>query len=290
MLSKNVSLKLLFANIIVLLITACSSNSPSIHADDAAFEKDSSLLKRSARPVHWGYEGGEGPIKWGSLSPVYALCAEGDGQSPINIFDAQVTGTQELKIDYGATALKIAFNQHVEDIIDNGHTIQVNVDPGSTITFGDKVYNLKQFHFHAPSEHTINGVHMPLEVHFVHQSDDGSMAVLGVLLKEGAPNPNFASIIANLPTIKGESRHLEDEMLSLDLHLPENNSVYFYMGSLTTPPCSENVQWVVLRDHPTISADQAKTISSVIGPNNRPVQKLNNRQIHTGEIFESSVD
>lgn len=166
----------------------------------------------------------------------------------------------------------------------------MNVDEGSSVTFGDKVFSLKQFHFHTPSEHTIDGEHLPLEMHFVHQSDDESLAVLSVMFKEGEANDNFANIIPNLPQTKGESKHLEDETVHLHMHVPENNSAFFYNGSLTTPPCSENVQWVVLKEHPTMSAEQIKAFSDIIGPNNRPVQELNDRTLKEGGVAETAAN
>ncbi len=173
----------------------------------------------------------------------------------------------------------------MEDIIDNGHTIQITVDEGSTFTFGDKTYSLKQFHFHTPSEHTIDGEHAPMEMHMVHQSEDGSLAVVGVLFKEGAvPNENFAKIVANLPNAKGESKHITDINLELKVHLPNDNYAYHYVGSLTTPPCSEGVQWLVLRDPVSLTTEQIAAFSSRIGPNNRPTQPVNDRTVMVDDL------
>ncbi len=171
------------------------------------------------------------------------------------------------------------------DLIDNGHTIQITVDEGSTFTFGDKTYSLKQFHFHTPSEHTIDGIHMPMEMHMVHQSDDESLAVISVLFKEGTQvNENFATIIANLPDSKGESKHITDTQLELNVHIPEDIHAYHYKGSLTTPPCSENVQWMVLRNMVELTPEEIEAFSSRIGPNNRPVQNINERLIEISDL------
>ena len=248
---------------------------------------DSILIKLlSTRPVQWGYRGEDGPDAWATLSPAYSLCGVGQEQSPINISRVEATGGTAWKFDYKITSLRIAHNKHMEDIIDNGHTIQVTVDEGSSFTFGEKSYNLKQFHFHTPSEHTLDGVHAPMEMHMVHQGNDGSLAVIGVLFQEGnIPNENFNSIIANLPNTKGESKHITDVNLELKLHLPKDNYAYHYVGSLTTPPCSEGVQWLVLRDPILLNAEQLNAFYSRIGPNNRPTQPLNGRIIKVDDLI-----
>ncbi|MEP3389792.1 MAG: carbonic anhydrase family protein [Reichenbachiella sp.] len=287
MLNLKLSNQWITTGVVVFLLTSCTK--PTKETEN---EREKPVVEEpvSARPAHWGYDGGVGPSNWGTLSPVYALCAEGNGQSPINISDTEIGNEAAFILDYGTTPLKIAFNQHVDNIVDNGHTIQVNVDEGSTITFGEKVYDLKQFHFHTPSEHTIDGENLPLEMHFVHQSKDESLAVLSVMFQEGAANDNFARIIPNLPKTKGESIHLADETIQLHMHIPENVSGYFYNGSLTTPPCSENVQWVVLKENPTMSTQQIQAISDIIGPNNRPTQALNERTIQTGGLLETASE
>lgn len=255
-------------------------------AETAATEsRDSVVEAPSARPVEWGYEGGDGPTAWATLSPVYALCGEGKGQSPINIVKTDATGGVTWKLDYKTTSLNIAHNEHMKDLIDNGHTIQVTVDEGSVFTFGDKSYSLKQFHFHTPSEHTLDGKNAPMEMHLVHQAADETLAVVGVLFQEGkTPNENFNKIIANLPNAKGESKHIVDVNLELKVHLPKDNFAYHYVGSLTTPPCSEGVQWLVLRDPVYLTAEQLQAFSSRIGPNNRPTQALNERQVKVDDL------
>lgn len=242
-------------------------------------------VAQSARPAHWGYAGEEGPANWGTLSPVYALCAEGKAQSPINIAKTDAKGGASWKFDYKTTSLRIAHNEHMDDIIDNGHTIQVTVDEGSTFTFGDKSFDLKQFHFHTPSEHTVDGQHYPMEMHLVHQSGDGSLAVVAVFIQEGkTTNQNFAKIIANLPNGKGESKHITDANLELKVHMPKDNYAYHYVGSLTTPPCSENVQWLILREPLSLSKEQIEAFSSRIGPNNRPTQAVNERTVQVDDL------
>jgi carbonic anhydrase len=266
--------------VIGLFVTSCSQPSSTPEAT-----ADPDQPATSVRPVHWSYHGEEGPGLWASLTPVYSLCGEGKYQSPINIENTEVSGGLKWSINYGTTSLRIAHNEHMDDIIDNGHTIQITVDEGSTFTFEGMTYHLKQFHFHTPSEHTIDGLHMPMEMHMVHQSDSGRLAVIGILFEEGTiPNKNFAKIIANLPNAKGESKHITDTNLELRVHLPEDNYAYHYMGSLTTPPCSEDVQWLVLRDKVSLTKEQLEAFSSRIGPNNRPPQALNGRTVKLDDI------
>lgn len=272
---------LIVASFVTLLLTQCS---PKDKAKPESTDTNPPSAS-SARPVHWGYEGEDGPANWATLSPVYALCGQGQSQSPIDIVKTDVKGGATWKLDYKTTSLRIAHNEHMDDIIDNGHTIQVTVDEGSTFTFGDKSFNLKQFHFHTPSEHTLDGQHAPMEMHMVHQGSDGSLAVVGVLFQEGnTPNPNFEKIIANLPNAKGESKHIADANLELKVHLPKDNYAYHYVGSLTTPPCSEGVQWLVLRDPVLLTKAQIEAFSSRIGPNNRPTQPVHERTVKVDDL------
>lgn len=263
---------------------SCSTKNTE-ETEREAMDSVSKIQSTAPRPVHWGYGGETGPDRWSSLTPVYALCGEGKSQSPINIVESVAQTAASWNFDYKTTSLRIAHNEHMEEIIDNGHTIQVTVDEGSTFTFDDKPYELKQFHFHTPSEHTLDGKHAPMEMHMVHQNQDGSLAVVGILFSEGdAPNENFAKIVANLPNSKGEEKHLEDIRLELDVHLPDHNYAYHYLGSLTTPPCSEGVQWLVLQQPIVLTKDQIAEFSKRIGPNNRPTQQVNDRTVNLGDL------
>jgi carbonic anhydrase len=268
----------------LLSVFSCSSNE-SKDTTEQANDTSGSVSKTTARPVHWTYEGEEGPEHWAKLSPAYALCGEGKNQSPINIEKLDVSTGANWRLNYKNTSLRIAHNEHMNEIIDNGHTIQATVDPGSSFTFENKTYNLKQFHFHTPSEHTIDGQHLPMEMHLVHQSEDGTLAVIAVLFKEGEkPNQNLAQLIAHLPNAKGESVHLENDSINVKLQVPPDSHAYHYIGSLTTPPCSENVQWLVLRQMIIVTPDQVKAFSSRVGANNRPTQPLNGRHVKLDEL------
>jgi len=280
---KHIAIMLTWITLLGAYFYSCKPKTNEVA--EATTVSDSTVAPASARPVHWGYEGEDGPSNWASLSPVYALCAQGKRQSPINIVKTEVKSGATWKLDYKTTSLRIAHNEHMDEIIDNGHTIQITVDEGSTFSFGDKTYNLKQFHFHTPSEHTLDGQHAPMEMHMVHQGADGSLAVVGVLFKEGnVPNENFSKIIANLPNAKGDSKHITDVNLELKVHMPKDNYAYHYTGSLTTPPCSEDVQWLVLRDPVSLTADQLTAFSSRIGPNNRPTQPGNDRVVNIDDM------
>jgi carbonic anhydrase len=266
------------------LLAACQSPSP---APSDATSKDTFVA--AARPTHWAYAGEDGPDHWGQLDPVYATCANGTNQSPIELTGAAEGAGIAWKANYGNSALVISHNEHMEEIIDNGHTIQISVEAHNTIEVDGQTFTLKQFHFHTPSEHTLNGQHAPMEVHLVHQSEDGALAVLGLLVKStSVDNPHFEPIVANLPDSMGKSYHHPEVSLALDKKLPANQQAYHYMGSLTTPPCSEGVHWLVMKEPIALSERQIQAIASRIGPNNRPVQATNQRKVELESLGQSA--
>ncbi len=220
--------------------------------------------------VHFGYEGEVGPEYWGTLKPEYALCGTGRKQSPIDITKPASADLPALTLNYHPTALKI---------INNGHAIQVNYDAGSSVQVNGIRYALKQFHFHSPSEHTVGGRHLPLEMHLVHKREAGGLAVVGVLFDQGADNEALAPVWAHLPGEVGEERSLPDVMLNVTDLLPDTASYYRYEGSLTTPPCSEEVKWLILTTPAQLSEGQMTAFQAVIKGNNRPTQPLNGREI-----------
>lgn len=200
------------------------------------------------------------------------------GQSPIDVNTAAASGDATWEFNYGTSSLLMAHNEHVEDLLDNGHTIQLSVEEGSTLKLGGNTYSLKQFHFHTPSEHTVDGKHTPMEMHMVHASTDGKLAVVSIMIEEGKANANFAKIIEYLPSAPGDTVKA-DHKLVLDAHMPNKEKAYHYVGSLTTPPCSEGVEWLVLTERITMSPDQIKAFATRMNNNNRPVQKLNDRAV-----------
>lgn len=220
---------------------------------------------------HWGYAGDTGPAHWSELSADYAMCGTGMHQSPINVDQSTPELMKNISFNYQATPLSI---------VNNGHTIKINYAPGSFMTVGGKTYQLLQFHFHAPSEHTVKGKHAPLEGHLVHQAADGTLAVIGVMIEEGPQaHPLFTQLWSKMPKKAGETVTDSNMMIDARHILPDDWRFYHYEGSLTTPPCSENVQWFVLRRPIEISKEQIAAFESLYTGNNRPVQPLNERQI-----------
>jgi carbonic anhydrase len=243
-----------------------------------------SVTPAAGDPV-WHYEGAEGPERWGALSPKFAACGEGRAQSPIDIGDATpAANSPTLTMRFPTAALKIAHHEHVADGINNGHTIQINYEGGDTMTIAGEAYALVQYHFHDPSEHTIKGKHFPMEMHLVHKSASGRLAVIGVLIEEGAHNAAFDPIWSNLPSKKGVETHYQHVNVDVDALLPTKRSSYRYDGSLTTPPCSEGVRWVVMTTPIQLSADQIRAFTAIIRDNNRPTQPLNGRAIATEPV------
>ncbi len=233
----------------------------------------------SARPVEWGYSGEDGPTRWASLSPAYAACANEGTQSPIDLSAASERDGDAVRLDYRPTALRIAHHEHVTDIVDNGHTLQVTVEEGSRLTTRRDVYELKQFHFHTPSEHTIDGGHLPMEMHFVHQSENGTFAVAAGFFVEGEPNPNLQRLIDHLPAARGETVHRPDVTIDPAVHLASEAPSYAYLGSFTTPPCTESVEWFLMQSPLTASREQLEAFEAKLDRNNRPIQPTGSRAI-----------
>jgi carbonic anhydrase len=229
--------------------------------------------------VHWGYEGEIGPEHWADLSPDFALCREGTEQSPIDLVGAVPIEGVDVERRLGEAVLTLDQRARVMDLVDNGHTIQVTTDVPMSLDVGGVHYELIQFHFHAPSEHTINGEYAALEIHFVHKSETGVLAVVGVLVEEGEHDPSWDPILNALPSEPGDARHIEGLDLDLGEFMPTQERYYRYVGSLTTPPCTEGVEWVVMADKERISPEQIAALASHLHDNNRPVQPLGDRQI-----------
>jgi len=223
-----------------------------------------------AQQHHWGYGGEGAPKNWGHLDPQFAACAGGKAQSPIDVARSTKGDLKPLAFDYrGGPA----------EILNNGHTIQVNYPPGSTLTAGGRRFELKQFHFHAPSENTFNGRHFPLEGHLVHADKDGKLAVVAVMFSEGPANPLLAALWKAMPAKEGEKKTLVGPRSALQM-LPAERDYYQFAGSLTTPPCTEGVLWLLIKQPATASKAQVEAFTKTMGfANNRPVQPLNARQV-----------
>jgi len=223
--------------------------------------------------AHWSYDGAQGPANWGALSEDYKACSTGKSQSPVNIETSKtIKGSlPAIQFYYGPTEL---------GIINNGHALQMNYGRGSYIIAKGHRYDLLQFHLHSPSEHTVNGKYFPMEAHFVHKSAEGDLAVVGVLFGLGAENTVLEEIFKKMPKSAGEMEVHKDVVFNGADILPANRSFYNYNGSLTTPPCSEGVNWFLLQNPVTVSKEQvAEFTGKVIKHNERPVNPLNARKV-----------
>jgi carbonic anhydrase len=225
-------------------------------------------------PAHWSYQGSAGPAKWGDLELGFETCRTGKYQSPIDIQESAVTKADLAPIQFEYKPSPLA-------IIDNGHTIQVNYAPGSGISVRGKRYALAQFHFHKPSEEKINGKVSDMVAHLVHRSPTGKLIVIAVLLRKGAGNPLIETLWANLPPKKNEERVVENVQIDVNQLLPAAKRYYTFKGSLTTPPCTEDVTWFVLRDPITVSSQQIAEFGKIYPMNARPVQPLHGRVVQS---------
>ena len=222
---------------------------------------------------HWAYEGPNGPAHWHELNPEFKQCGVGERQSPIDIRDGIPVELDAIQFDYKLSAFRV---------IDNGHTVQVNVESGNRIVVNGRRYDLVQFHFHRPSEERLNGRQFEMVAHLVHKDLEGKLAVIAVLIEEGKGHPVVQQVWNNLPLEK----HTEQAGLQgIDLLqlLPEDRRYVTYMGSLTTPPCSEGVLWMVMKKPVTVSAQQISIFSRLYPMNARPVQPTGNRLIKDGQ-------
>lgn len=218
-----------------------------------------------AEGVHWSYEGDSGPAKWGDVDAGSKTCAVGSQQSPIDIVDP---------VRSRLPALKVEWPRHADTIVNNGHTIQLNLS--GAMTLGEAKYKLLQFHFHRPSEHTIAGKAFAMEAHFVHSAENGALAVVGVLMSAGGPNAAFSRIVATMPAQEGPAVKADDGIHPRAL-LPQRLGYYRYAGSLTTPPCAETVAWIVLAEPIHVSAADIEAFAKLYPMNARPVQRDNRR-------------
>ena len=225
--------------------------------------------KASGHDVHWSYAGEGAPDRWGQLKPEFRHCAIGTRQSPIDIRETIKVDLEPIQFDYRLSSFSV---------VDNGHTVQVNVAPGNTIQLTGRRYELLQFHFHRPSEERVMGRQFEMSAHLVHKDAEGRLAVVGVLLDRGAEQPLVQMVWNNLPLEKNEPAPGVG-LIDLQQLLPSDRSYYTYMGSLTTPPCSEGVLWLVMRQPVPVSQDQVNIFSRLYPMNARPLQAASGRLI-----------
>jgi carbonic anhydrase len=250
----------------------------------------------SGQAPHWSYTGPSGPAGWGSLAKAFALCGSGKRQSPVDIWDEVPADLYPLRFQYQSIPLLV---------LNNGHTLQANyntLSQGQSVTIGGKAYPVKgkpvhnsslmvgdapykllQFHFHTPSEHARDGRRFAMEVHLVHKSADGNLAVVGVLLKRGKENPTLQKVLDHVSGNINEVKHVQSVSINAADLLPAKRDVFHYSGSLTTPPCSENVNWYVMKTPVEVSDAQVKQFAKLIGENARPLQSMHWRQMLISE-------
>lgn len=257
-------------------IHAALSKTPAADKQAAA-RKGGASDKNRNKPAngdaaHWGYEGDNGPEAWGKLKPDFATCAAGKRQSPINIEDGNT-------LQGPAEPVQFAYTPSNGTVVNNGHTIQVDVQGENTITVRNGTYRLLQLHFHTPSEEQINSKSFPMVAHLVHKNSEGQLAVVAVLLDEGTASPFIDKVWTYMPLDTNDSVAMPQGLLHVGELLPTDQRYYQFMGSLTTPPCSEGVLWMVMKQPVTLSPAQFKLFTQLYPHNARPVQRLNGRPV-----------
>lgn len=230
----------------------------------AAPAKDS-----AAHAAHWSYDGEGGPADWGRMKPEFAACSAGKRQSPIDIREGIKLALDPVTFDYKPSAFKVH---------DNGHTIQVNLAAGNSIDVLGQRFELVQFHFHRPSEESIDGRRFDMVAHFVHKSLEGRLAVVAVLIERGSAQGQLQQVWNNLPLEKGDTVNARG-VLDLERLLPSDRGYFTYMGSLTTPPCSEGVLWMVMKQPVQATAEQLGVFARLYPMNARPIQSASGRLI-----------
>lgn len=241
------------------LACACCFKAGAVIASDAP--------AKPGAAAHWSYEGAGAPEKWGELQSDFKVCQLGLEQTPIDLVSGIKGDVGTVDYDYKSLPLRV---------VNNGHTIQVNGDPGCATIIGGTRFELLQFHFHHPSEHLLEGKNFDLECHFVHKAGNGALAVTGVLIRPGATNAALKTLLDSLPAKEGPEVRVNGT-IDTGAVLPKSCSYFRYTGSLTTPPCSEGLTWTVHKEPIEASAEQIKKFAALFPNNARPVQKRNRR-------------
>lgn len=229
-----------------------------------------SLSAFASEQTHWSYDGEGAPQNWSKISPEFSECAHGKNQSPVDIRNA---------FPVHATPLSVSYQAAPESVVNNGHSVQVNVPKGDTLVVDGETFTLQQFHFHSPSENTLDGKSFPMEAHFVHTNAAGEIAVVAVMFNVGDENKALTKIWEKMPSEQGKPAKITQNVDLLKL-LPADQSHYRFSGSLTTPPCTEGVRWLVMKQPQTLSEAQLEKFQHAMHhANNRPVQPLHGRVI-----------
>lgn len=267
--NKRVS-RILISTMVLSVMAGCGNN---VQSDKAEVKQETSTTG-IAHQAHWSYEGETSPEHWAELDELFTTCSTGTAQSPINILH------EKVKDDESLSPIKVEYSPSQVAIINNGHTIQVNLkNQDNPIIIEGKTYTLQQFHFHLPSEHEVDGKHADMELHFVHQSEEGTLAVLSVLITKGTENAELNKLWSVLPTEESKQETAIESTFDLNKLLPADLHSFRYQGSLTTPPCSEGVQWIVLENPVQWSEEQIGKFEAIFPHDNRPVQTLGDREI-----------
>ncbi|WP_249306318.1 carbonic anhydrase [Lederbergia citrea] len=262
---------------LIFVLGACSDQTKetTIPEKEVTETKENNAAKSDDTPTaQWSYEGDTGPEHWGELEPSFSACIQGNEQSPINIESSQVKTSKKLE------NIEIQYKPTPFSIINNGYTVLANAEtPSNSIVVEGNEYKLVQFHFHTPSEHQFNGQHFDMELHLVHQDANGKLAVLGVMIEEGKENEKLASVWDVLPKDETEKDIFIKEPVDLQALLPSDQRSFHYNGSLTTPPCTEEVKWIVFEKPIEMSKEQIQAFQQIFPDNHRPVLNLNKREI-----------
>lgn len=248
--------------------TGAPSPAPATGSPSPAPATDDAEQAGAQGTPEFSYAGEDGPQAWGGLSPDYAACADGSAQSPIDLGGATPTSLPDLEFDYRRGALSLK---------NTVHTVQADETPGSSVTVDGQRYPLVQFHLHEPSEHTIDGRRYDGELHLVHRDADDRIAVVSVLLSKGAPDAALAPFLDALPADAGATTQVPD--FDPNALLPTTRRTFRYDGSLTTPPCTEGVRWLVMTTPVEISQGQLDAFRAVIAENDRPLQPRGEREV-----------
>jgi carbonic anhydrase len=225
---------------------------------------------------HWSYEGETGPQAWGQLEPGFNVCAIGKRQSPIHI-------EESTALKGPAEPLQISYLASKGSVVNNGHTIQVDLDGDNTLTVRGSTYKLLQFHFHHPAEERVNYKGFAMVAHLVHKNAEGQLAVLAVLFDPGESSPLIQKVWTHMPLDVNDRVRLPEGLIDLNEALPKDRRYYQFMGSLTTPPCTEGVLWLVLKEPMTLSREQLKLFTQLFPNNARPVQPSNSRVVREAQ-------
>lgn len=253
-------------SVAAILLANTSPEAQNSSADSQNKEAAAPAAHSATEHIEWGYVGPNGPDHWSELSEGYSVCSKGQQESPVDLRGA-------IPADLGA--LDIKWKPMPIHVTNNGHTVQYDAPGGSSFSMMGNQYSLAQFHIHHPSEHLLNGQRFPLEVHFVHKMPDGRIGVIGVFVKEGAANPTLQKLLDSMPANTGGTK--DGPQFDPNALLPKGHGFDRYEGSLTTPPCTESVDWVVLRTPISASPAQVQQFAKLFPFNARAIQPLNRR-------------